>query len=151
MIFLLLFENLRCFNYLSNSVEQRRGIEISGIRPDIRYPVLKMAGYPVGRISGKTAIRSIPTVWTYPNFGVVYFGRTIYCISYVFLSLFFRIVDTFHFIPSLSVGRVDCLAYHQQQGTLLVPHTVQYVGGWLRFLLKCDLEIYALFGYYHRP
>ena len=41
--------------------------EISGIRPDIRYPaptgypVFKMAGYPVGRISGKTAIRSIPT------------------------------------------------------------------------------------------
>ena len=31
------------------------------IRPDIRYPVFKMAGYPVGRISGKTAIRSIPT------------------------------------------------------------------------------------------
>ena len=30
------------------------------IRPDIRYPVFKMAGYPVGRISGKTAIRSIP-------------------------------------------------------------------------------------------
>ena len=64
--FLLLFEDLRCFNYLSNSVEQRTGIEISGIRhppdirPDIRYPVFKMAGYPVGRISGKTAIRSIP-------------------------------------------------------------------------------------------
>ena len=44
--------------------------EISGIRQDIRpdirypaptgYPVFKMAGYPVGRISGKTAIRSIP-------------------------------------------------------------------------------------------
>ena len=34
--------------------------EISGIRPDIRYPVFKMAGYLVGRISGKTSIRSIP-------------------------------------------------------------------------------------------
>ena len=38
--------------------------EISGIRPDIRYPA--PTGYPVsgflnGRISGKTAIRSIPT------------------------------------------------------------------------------------------
>ena len=45
--FLLLFEDLRCFNYLSNFVEQRTGIEISGIRfsewPDIP----------------KTAIRSI--------------------------------------------------------------------------------------------
>ena len=42
--------------------------EISGIRhppdiwPEIRYPVLRMAGYPVGRISGKTAIRSIPNI-----------------------------------------------------------------------------------------
>ena len=37
--FLLLFEDLRCFNYLINSVEQRTGIEISGIRhpPDIRF------------------------------------------------------------------------------------------------------------------
>ena len=72
MIFLLLFEDLRCFNYLSNSVKQRTGIEISGIRqdirPDIRYlaPTGYPTGYPVsgfqnGRISGKTAIRSIPS------------------------------------------------------------------------------------------
>ena len=39
---------------------------ISGIQhppdiwPDIRYLVFNMAGYPVGRISSKTAIRSIP-------------------------------------------------------------------------------------------
>ena len=69
--FLLLFEDLRCFNYLSNCVEQQTYIEISGIRPDIRYPaptgypagnpVFKMARYRVGRISGKTAIRSIPS------------------------------------------------------------------------------------------
>ena len=68
MIFLLLFEDLRCFNYLSNSVEQRTGIEISGIRqdirPDIRYPAPTgyPAGYPVsgfqnGRISGRPDIR----------------------------------------------------------------------------------------------
>ena len=41
--------------------------EISGIRQDIRYPA--PTGYPVsgfqnGRISGKTAIRSIPTLNT---------------------------------------------------------------------------------------
>ena len=41
--FLLLFEDLKCFYYLSNSVEQQGGIEISGIRQDIRYPVFKMA------------------------------------------------------------------------------------------------------------
>ena len=40
---LLLVEDLRYFNYLSNSVEQRTGIEISGIghppdiRPEIRF------------------------------------------------------------------------------------------------------------------
>ena len=38
--FLILFEDLRCFNYLSNSVEQQTGIEISGILfwewPDIK-------------------------------------------------------------------------------------------------------------------
>ena len=32
--------------------------EISGIRPDIWYPVT--AGYPVDRISGKINIRNIP-------------------------------------------------------------------------------------------
>ena len=46
--FLHLFEDLRLFNYLSNYVEQRTGIEISGIRqdirPDIRYPA--PTGYP---------------------------------------------------------------------------------------------------------
>ena len=60
--FLLLYKDLRCFNYLSNSVVQRTGIEISGIRPGIRNPVLRMARYPVGLISGKTAIRSIPNI-----------------------------------------------------------------------------------------
>ena len=67
MTFLLLFEDLRCFNYLSNSVEQRTGIEISGIQPDIRYPAPTgypdanpVSGFQNGRISGKTAIRSIP-------------------------------------------------------------------------------------------
>ena len=34
--------------------------EISGIQPDIRNPVFKMAGYPLGQISGKTVILSIP-------------------------------------------------------------------------------------------
>ena len=48
--FLLLFEDLRCFNYLSNSVEQRTDIEISGIRPDIRYPA--PTGYPAGYPAG---------------------------------------------------------------------------------------------------
>ena len=33
-----LFEDLRCFNYLSNYVKQLTGIEISGIWPDIQYP-----------------------------------------------------------------------------------------------------------------
>ena len=42
-----MFEDLRCFNYLSNSVEQRTGIEITG--------------FEIGQISGKTAIRSIPS------------------------------------------------------------------------------------------
>ena len=53
--------------------------KIAGIRyppdiwPEIRYPVLRIAGYPVGRISGKTAIRSIPilksflTLETHPS------------------------------------------------------------------------------------
>ena len=55
MTFLLLFEDKKCFNYLSNSVEQRTGIEISGIRqdirPDIRYPA--PTGYLAGnRVSG---------------------------------------------------------------------------------------------------
>ena len=62
-----MFEDLRCFNYLSNSVEQRTGIGISGIKPDIRYPA--PTGYPAGnpvsgfengRISGRPDIRSIP-------------------------------------------------------------------------------------------
>ena len=63
MTFLLLFEDLRCFHYLSISVEQQTGIEISGIRPDIRYPA--PTGYPAGNPvsgfpNGKTAIWSIP-------------------------------------------------------------------------------------------
>ena len=60
--FLLSFEDLRCFNYLSNSVEQRTGIEISGIRhppdirPEIRYLVLRMAGYPAKLLSSPSLL-----------------------------------------------------------------------------------------------
>ena len=63
MTFLLKFEDLRCFNYLSNSVEQRTDIEISGIRqdirPEIRYLVLKMAGYPAKLLSGPSLVTYI--------------------------------------------------------------------------------------------
>jgi hypothetical protein len=30
------------------------------IRPDIRYPAFKLAGYPAGRISSQISIRCIP-------------------------------------------------------------------------------------------
>ena len=47
--FLLLFEDLRCFNYLSNYVEYRTDIEISGIRlhflPDIQYPAYQISSH----------------------------------------------------------------------------------------------------------
>ena len=92
--FLHLFEDLRLFNYLSNYVEQRTGIEISGIRPDIRYPVFRMAGYSVGRISGKTAIRSIPTVNRFINSPFLY--------QFVVLR---RIGDSLHHTVCLYVTR----------------------------------------------
>ena len=65
--FLLLFEDLRCFNYLSNSVKQQTGIEISSIwhpldiRPEIWYPVLRMAGYPAKLLSSPSLVKSQKT------------------------------------------------------------------------------------------
>ena len=47
------------FHYLSNSVEQQTGIEISGIRPEIRYPVFRMAGYPAKLLSGPSLVKTI--------------------------------------------------------------------------------------------
>ena len=99
MTFLLLIEDLRCFNYLSNSVQQRTGIEISSIRPDIRpkirYLVLRMAGYPAKLLSGPSLKFSNPFTPTAHSFS--------YSLVYsLFPSFFYSIEDTYFVVIDFS-------------------------------------------------